>query len=170
VNHALVGRHIDAAVLSGSGQAEHVVVLIDRAAHGAQAVVTVGQGVGNGELLHAGGPCLLDNSHIGDVVGHHGIEADFQLSGVPGGVVGLKNSIGHGVFPALLWSDGCGGLGDAVHQKHALFMQRNHEKFLLFWTITIKDRVRGNFSIFNITQNGFYEKTFCRENRVNLRN
>ena len=76
MDDALVGGHVDAAVFFGGGQAEHVVVLIDGAAHGAQAVVAVGQGVGHGETLEPGGPGLLDNAHVGDVVGDKGVKAD----------------------------------------------------------------------------------------------
>ena len=62
-------RHEDAAVLAGRGQAEKVVVLVDGAAHGAEAVMAVGQGVGHGEALEAAGPRRLDDAHIGDVMG-----------------------------------------------------------------------------------------------------
>ena len=56
VDDGLVGGDVDAAVLLGGGQAEDVVVLVDGAAHGAEAVVTVGQHIGHGELLQAAGP------------------------------------------------------------------------------------------------------------------
>ena len=129
VDDALVGGNIDAAVLLGGGQAEHVVVLVDGAAHGAQAVVTVGQGVGNGELLHAGGPGLLDDAHIGDVVGHHGVKADAQLHGVRGHVVSLQDLPGHGPAAGFLLGRGRSFLGNAVYQVHAVVGELDHNGF-----------------------------------------
>ena len=129
VDDALVGGNIDAAVLLGGGQAEHVVILVDGAAHGAQAVVTVGQGVGNGELLHAGGPGLLDDAHIGDVVGHHGVEADAQLHGVRGHVVSLQDLPGHGPAAGFLLGRGRSFLGNAVYQVHAVVGELDHNGF-----------------------------------------
>ena len=68
MDDGLVGGHEVAAILDGGGQAEDVVVLVDRAADGAEAVVAVRQRVGEWELLHAGGPRLLDDADIGDIV------------------------------------------------------------------------------------------------------
>ena len=68
MNDALVGGNVNAAVFLCRGQAEDVVVLVDRAADGAKAVVAVRQRVGEWELLHAGGPRLLDDADIGDIV------------------------------------------------------------------------------------------------------
>ena len=129
VDHALVGGDVDAAVLLGGGQAEHMVVLVDGAAHGAQAVVTVGQGIGNGEFLHAGGPGLLDDAHIGDVVGHHGVKPDAQLHGIRGLVVGLQDLPGHGPAAGFLPVGGCRLLGDAVYQVHAVVGELDHNGY-----------------------------------------
>ena len=126
VDDGLVGGDIDAAVLFRGGEAEDMVVLIDGAAHGAQAVVAVGQGVGDGELLHPGGPGLLDDAHIGDVVGHHSVKADLQARRIAGGVVGLENGPGHGALPPLLRRDRAGGSGDAARQEHAAVVKCNH--------------------------------------------
>src|SRR5699024_2060319 len=71
VDDGHVGRHIDAAVLVRRRQGELVVVLVDGAAHRAQRVVAVGQHVGHGELVHAGGAGGLDDAHVGDVVAGH---------------------------------------------------------------------------------------------------
>ena len=68
VNDRHVGRHINAAVFARGGKAEHVVVLVDGAAHGAQAVVAVCEHVGDGELLHAGGARRLNDADERDVV------------------------------------------------------------------------------------------------------
>ena len=53
VDDGLVGRHVDTAVLLGGGEAEHVVILVDSAAHRAQGVVAVGQHVGNRKFLQS---------------------------------------------------------------------------------------------------------------------
>ncbi len=74
VDHGLVGGNKLAAVFLGGRQTEHMVVLVDGAAHCAQAVMTVGEHIGQRKLLEATGTGRLDNSHIGDVVGGHGIE------------------------------------------------------------------------------------------------
>ena len=55
-----------------------MVVLIDGAAHCAQAVVAVGQGVGHGEAGEAAGTGCLDDADIGDVMGNHGVKGDMQ--------------------------------------------------------------------------------------------
>ena len=68
MNDALVGGNVNAAVFLCRGPAADVVVLVDRAADGAEAVVAVRQRVGEWELLHAGGPRLLDDADIGDIV------------------------------------------------------------------------------------------------------
>ena len=117
---------VNAAVFFRRGEAEHVVILVDGAAHGAQAVVTVGEGVWNGELLHPGGPSLLNNAYIRDVVGHHGVKADLQMLRIAGGIVRLENRPGHGLLAPLLWREGGGGIGRAVCEKHAGIMQFDH--------------------------------------------
>ena len=47
-----VRRNVDAAVFLRGRQAEHVVILVDRAADRAQGVVAVRQDIGKRELLH----------------------------------------------------------------------------------------------------------------------
>ena len=106
-----------------------MVILVDGAAHGAQAVVTVGQSIGNGEFLHAGGPCLLDDAHIGDVVGHHGVKPDAQLHGIRGLVVGLQDLPGHGPAAGFLLGRGRSFLGNAVYQVHAVVGELDHNGF-----------------------------------------
>ena len=68
VDDRLIGRHIDAAVFLRRGQAEHVVVLIDRAAHSAEAVVAVGHHIRHWKARKTAGLGRLDNADIGDVV------------------------------------------------------------------------------------------------------
>ena len=104
VNDGLVGGDVDAAVLLCGGKAEDVVVLVDGAAYGAEGVMTVGHGVGNGEAGQAAGPGGLDDTHIGDVVGHQGIEFDPHFLGVRGSGVGTHDLIGNGGFPGCVGS------------------------------------------------------------------
>ena len=110
VDDGLVGGDELAAVFLGGGQAEHVVVLVDGAAHGAQGVVAVGEDVGQGELLHAGGPRGLDDAHVGDVVGGHGVKPEGQAVRIAGCIVGHEDGVGHGALPAL----GVRGRGEAA--------------------------------------------------------
>ena len=97
VDDRLMGGDELAAVLLRRGQAEHMVVLVDGAAHGAQAVVAVGQHIGQGKLLQAAGPGGLDDAHIGDVMGGHGVELDLQPVHVLGGVVAFQDAVGDGL-------------------------------------------------------------------------
>ena len=69
VDDCHVRGHKDTAVLFGSGQAKAVVVLVDGAAHSAQAVVAVGKHIRNGKLFQPGSTGGLDDAHKGDVIG-----------------------------------------------------------------------------------------------------
>ena len=64
-------RNIDAAVFLGCGQAEHVIILINRSAYRAQGIVAVGQDIRKRELLKARRPRRLDNPDIRDVMTGH---------------------------------------------------------------------------------------------------
>ena len=127
VDDTLVGGDVDAAVLPGGGEAEDVVVLVDGAAYGAQGVVAVGQGVGHGELPHPGGPGLLNDANIGDVVAGHGVEADLELFRIAGDAVGLEDLPGQGPLPSLLRGDGGGGVESASRQEDAGVVESEHE-------------------------------------------
>ncbi len=126
-----VRRHVDAAVFAGRRQTEYMVVFVDRSADGTQAVVTVRQHVGNGELLHAGCAGGLDNADKGDVMGCQRIKFNLQLLHIAGGVVRLQNGIGDGALPGfffiiLCW---CGCLGHdfcAVYKVDAAVIQLDH--------------------------------------------
>ena len=96
VDDCHVRGHKDAAVLFGSGQAKAVVILVDGAAHSAQAVVAVGEHIRDGELFQPGSTGGLDNAHKGDVMACHGIKLDLQVLGIAAGVVCLHNIVGHG--------------------------------------------------------------------------
>ena len=102
VDDCLVGGHIDAAVSLGGGQAEDMVVLIDGAAHGTQAVVAVGQHIGYRETLQTGGARRLDNAHIGNVVGDQTVKADAHLIRRAALIVGAQDLIGNRLFAAGL--------------------------------------------------------------------
>ena len=53
MDDCLMRRYVDAAVLFGTGKAEHVVILIDGSADRAQGVVAVGEHIRHRELLKA---------------------------------------------------------------------------------------------------------------------
>ena len=74
VNDRLIRRHIDAAVLLRGGQAERVVVLIDRPADRAKAVMTVRQRVRHREPLQPRRARGLNNADIGDIVRDQRVE------------------------------------------------------------------------------------------------
>ncbi len=86
VDHRLMGWNVDPAVLPGRREPESVVVLVDGAAYSTQGVVAVGEDVGQRKLAHAGGPCRLDDAHIGDVVRRDRVEPDMEhpASGIGG--------------------------------------------------------------------------------------
>ena len=98
VDDGHIGGHVDAAVLMGRAEGEHVVVLVDGAAHGAQAVVAVGQHVGHGEFLHAGSSGRLNDAHVSDIVAGQAVKAHLQVIHVAALVVGLENAVGDGAL------------------------------------------------------------------------
>ncbi|MPM58035.1 hypothetical protein SDC9_104864 [bioreactor metagenome] len=163
VNDALVGGDVDAAVFLRGRKAEGVVVPVDGAAHGAQAVVAVGQGVGQGEFPHPGGPGLLENAHVGDVVGNHRVKAEPQLVFVAGSVVALQDGPGQSAPAPFLRGDGRGFAGNAFGQKYAGGVQRNHEKSLP--DPPFLQRAFLNLC-FNVAQNSSYEKLKMAEERI----
>ena len=95
VDDGQVGGHIDAAVLLRRGKREFVVVLVDRAADGAQAVVAIGEHIGHREGGHAARTGGLDDAHIGDVVRGQAVKAQAQVRHVAALVVRRQNAIGH---------------------------------------------------------------------------
>ena len=72
--------HENAAILPGGCQTENMVVLIDGAAHGAEAVMAVGEHIGQRKFPEARSAGGLNDAHIGDVVGSQGIKTDMRLS------------------------------------------------------------------------------------------
>ena len=106
VDDRQMGRHEDAAVFFGCGQAEPVVVLVDGAAYGAQAVVAVGEHVRDGELFQARCAGRLDDAHKGDVMAGHGVELDLQVLVIAAGVVCRQDAVGHGALGGIRHSGG----------------------------------------------------------------
>ena len=110
VDDGHVGGHIDAAVLMGRAEGEHVVVLVDGAAHGAQAVVAVSQHIGHGEFLHAGCPGRLDDAHVGDIVAGQAVKAHLQAIHIAALVMGLQDAVGDGALLGAFLRYGMAGL------------------------------------------------------------
>ena len=131
VDNRLVGRNIDPAILLGGGKAEHMVVLVDGTAHGAQGIVAIGHGIRKRELLQAAGAGRLDNAHIGNVMGHHGIEADAHrcLVGAGHDVMCTQNLVSNGVLTGLvLVQTGLRSDGLAIEKINSIRMKCNHDK------------------------------------------
>ena len=125
VDDGLIRGHIVAAVLHRRRQAEGVVVSVDGAAHGAQAVVTVGEHIGHREFLQTTGLGGLDDTHIGDVVGDETVECQVQQPAAAAGVVGAEDAVGHGLVPRGLAAGGSRMHG-AVLPDHAAVVQLYH--------------------------------------------
>ena len=80
MNDGLIGGHVIAAIFDGRGEAEDVVVLVDRSADSAEAVMTVRQNIGDGKAGQAAGSCCLDDADVGDIVGDQAVEGDVELA------------------------------------------------------------------------------------------
>ena len=98
VDNAHVRRNEDAAVFLAGRQAEQMVVLIDGAAHGAQAVVTAGQHIGQRKFVQTRSSCSLDDANIRQVVACDGVKLDFQIFRVAAGIVCLQNVVSNRAF------------------------------------------------------------------------
>ena len=120
-----VRRDIDAAVLVRGGEGKLVVVLVDGAAHGAEAVVAVRHDVGQRKFLHAGGAGRLDDADVSNVVAGHRVEFHAQVLHGIACVMGLEDAVGDGSF----FGFGLGhtrrscSLGDAVYKKYSMVVQ-----------------------------------------------
>ena len=138
MNDGLVCGHKLAAVFFGGGQAKYMVVLVDGAAHSAQAVVTVGEDIGQGESAHTGGAGRLNNAHICNVVRRHGVKGNFKSIAVSAGVVALQNAVSDGTLFGLGRGGETGGRsicsGDqrAAAEVHAIGVNIQHEKSPVF--------------------------------------
>ena len=77
MNDGRVSRHKLPAETPGRRKAENMVVLVDGAAHRAEAVVAVRQHVRNGERLKSARESRLNDAHVGDVVRCESVEPQF---------------------------------------------------------------------------------------------
>ena len=93
-----MGRYIKAPEPLHRRQAEDMVVLVDGAPYGGQAVVAVGQDVGNGEMVQAAGNGRLDDPHIGDVMAGKSIELQMEVFHPAALLVGFHHLIGQGLL------------------------------------------------------------------------
>ena len=91
-----VGRYVDTAILLGSGKAEHMVILVDGAAHCAECVMAIGQYIRNGKPLHPGCLGCLHDSHKCDIVAGHAVKTELKMFHIVRCVVCLKNGICNG--------------------------------------------------------------------------
>ena len=87
VDDCLMRRNIDAAVFLCAGQSEHVVILIDRAAHCTETVVTVCQNVRNRKFLESRSTRCLDDPDECNIVGRQLVKLDLQILHITGSIV-----------------------------------------------------------------------------------
>ena len=125
VDDRLVGGHIVAAVFYRGGQTEGMVVGIDGAAHGAQAVVAVGEHIGHGEFRQPAGLGGLNHAHIGDIMGDETVERQVQQAVAAAGVVGAEDAAGHGLLPGCRHG-GCGLTDGAAGPEDGKIVQLDH--------------------------------------------
>ena len=125
VDDRLVGGHIVAAVFYRRRQAEGMVVGVDGAAHGAQAVVTVGEHIGHRELRQTAGLGGLDHAHIGNIMGDETVERQVQQAVAAAGVVGAEDAAGHGLLPGCRHG-GCGLTDGAAGPEDGKIVQLDH--------------------------------------------
>ena len=119
VNDCLICRYVIAAVFDCRGQTEDVVVFVDRAADGAEAVMTVRQHIGDREAGQTARSCRLDDADVGDIVRNQTVEGDMQLSVVRRMIVCGENFCGNGfLLRAGLRCDG--GDGFAALNRYAV--------------------------------------------------
>ena len=75
-----------------------MVIFVDRTTYSAKAVMTVGQNVRQGELLHARSSCSLNDTNKGDIMRGHLVKLDLQILVIAGNVVAGQNAISHGTL------------------------------------------------------------------------
>ena len=87
--------HEYAAVFARRRIAKDMIVLIQRAAYGAETVMTVSKRVRNGKFLQAAGPCRLNNAHIGYIMRGKRVKFQLKLRHIPRRIMGRKYLISH---------------------------------------------------------------------------
>ena len=89
MDNSLMRRYINAAVLFGTCQSKHVVILVDGAAYGAKAIVAVGQHIRDREFLKPRCSCCLDDTNVSDVMGSQFVKLDLQILHIAGCIMAL---------------------------------------------------------------------------------
>ena len=102
MNHRLMRRNIDSTVFLRAGQAEHMIVFVNRPAYRAQTVVTIRQDIGDRKFLQSRRPCRLNDSNEGYVMGGELIEPDLKLLHIAGGIMSGQNPVCHRILCGLL--------------------------------------------------------------------
>ncbi len=103
VNHRLMRRHVDAAVLLSTGKSKHMVIFIDGAAHRTKGIVAVRQYIRHRKFGKPRSPCRLDNAYKGNVMTCQLVEPNLQLVHIAGGIVALQNTVGNSLLCRLLF-------------------------------------------------------------------
>ena len=87
--------NVDRSVAVSRGKSEHVVVLVDRSADGAEAVVAVRENVGHGEGFKPARARREKDSYIGYIVGSERVELQTEVLFVARRVVRGEDRICH---------------------------------------------------------------------------
>ena len=95
MDYGLMRRHIDAAIAFRTGQAEHVIILVDRSADSAQRIMAVCQNIRDREFFQSGCTCCLNDSDEGDIMGDHLVKSDLQILHVTGSIMCSQDTICH---------------------------------------------------------------------------
>ncbi len=102
MNDRLMRRHINPAVMLRAGKPEYMIVLVDRSADCAEAVVAVRKHVRHREFLQAAGTRRLNNADKGDVMGGQPVKPQLEFFHAARGVVRFQNAVGHRLLCGLL--------------------------------------------------------------------
>ena len=126
MDNAYIGGNEDSAVLLGSRKPEHMVIFVDGSADGTEAVVAVGQSVGQREFLHAGGTSLLNDADIGDVMRDESVKLYLKLIRISGMIMRLKDAVSNGILLCFLHGHVGGFTGNTVNKVHTFFNKFDH--------------------------------------------
>ena len=91
VNYREMRRYENAAVFFRRGQAEYVIILVDRSADRTQRIVTVRHHIGKREFFESGRSRRLNDPDERDVVARHRVEALLQMIHVIRRIVRLQD-------------------------------------------------------------------------------
>ena len=107
VDHCHMCGYKFAAVFLCGRQTEYMIVFVDGAAYGTEAVMTVGENIRKRKFRQAAGPGSLDDADIGDIVGRHCVKFDFQPVHISAEIVGGENAVGHGFAAPCVRGESC---------------------------------------------------------------